>query len=171
MKRIIFIFAVIAAPLLAHAQKCDALDVDEKDAFTNEQVRSGTGSIGGKLWHCTLTLKQVGTTYRWELQIKYAQHFREPMKKGEVVYCKLENGKVIKLVVDKDYDPMHETTGAWVVTTFLPKGDVPPQDMTEFSQSPLAKIRVVVAGKNLEPGVSGKQGSRIQEVAKCLTGK
>jgi hypothetical protein len=91
--------AMCALPFIGHAQKCSSLDVDEMDAFTKEHVKSGTNNVGQMTWHWKLTLKQNGAKYGWEMTIKYGKHFQDPIKKGDVFYCKLENDKVIKLLL------------------------------------------------------------------------
>ena len=172
LKRICLLIAIGLMPTLSHAQKCNALDVDELDAFTKEHVKSGTNSVGAVMWHWKLTLKQSGTKYGWEMVIKYGKHFQDPLKKGDVFYCKLENGKVIKLVLDNEYSPTHVVASdGFITSTYLPKGDITAQDMQDFSESALSEMRVEVSGMTLEPKISDKQGSAIQEIAKCIVAK
>ena len=164
--------AIGLMPAISYAQKCSALDVDETDAFTKEHVKSGTNNVGQMTWHWKLTLKQSGNKYGWEMTIKYGKHFQDPIKKGDIFYCKLENDKVIKLVVDNEYSPTHAmASDGFIISTYLPKGDMSAQDMQDFSESPLSEMRVMVSGMSLEPKISVKQGSGVQDIAKCIMAK
>ncbi len=151
----------------AHAQKC-SLDVDEVDPFTKEHVKSGTNKVGGLMWHWTLTLKKSGSVYGWEMKIKLGGHIPEPIKKGDVIYCKLENDKVVQLVADNDYAPVHAAADGQIVSQFVPKGLLDEAAMKTFSESPLSEMRVTISGNKLEPKISGKQGSAMQEIARCV---
>jgi hypothetical protein len=152
----------------ANAQKCK-LDVDEVDAFSKEHVKSGTNSVGGMMWHWTLTLKKSGDKYGWEMQIKYGKHIGASLIKGDVIYCKLENGKVVQLVCDNEYAPAYAifNDGA-IITTFLPKGSLDEAAMKDFSESPLSEMRANLGGTKLEPNISNKQGENIKNIARCI---
>lgn len=168
MKHILAILAISILPALSYAQKCN-LDVDETDAFTKEHVRSGTNTVGSALWHWKFTLKQTGNKFSWEMQIKWGKHFQDDFKKGDVVLCKLANDKVIKLVSDENYSPSHVVASdGFITTTYLPKGSMEAEDMKAFGESPLSEMRVVLSGTTLEPSISSKQGSALQNIAQCI---
>ena len=79
---------------------------------------------------------------------------------------------MIKLVLDNEYSPTHVVASdGFITSTYLPKGDMTAQDMQDFSESALSEMRVVVSGMTLEPKISDKQGSAIQEIAKCIMTK
>lgn len=151
----------------AHAQKCN-LDVDEVDQFTKEHIKSGTNKVGGLFWHLNLTLKKTGAVYGWEMKIKLNGHVPEPIRKGDIIYCKLENDKVIQMVSDDDYAPVHGLEGNQIITQFVPKGKLTEADMKTFSESPMTEMRITLSGNKLEPNVSGRQGSALQEIARCV---
>jgi hypothetical protein len=168
LNKICVALLICLIPVLAHAQKCK-LDIDETDAFTKEHVKAGTSHVGGMMWHWKLTLKQTANNkYGWEMQIKYGTHLQDAMGPNDVVYCKLENGKVIKLVCDRIYEPSHVVGSGVIITSYLPKGNLDAGEMKDFSESPLSEMRVVLSGKTLEPNISGKQGSAIQDIARCI---
>ncbi len=168
LKAFIPLVVCTAVSVSAHAQKCD-LDVDKTDEYTKEHVKEGTNKVGPAMWHWKLTLKQSGSKYGWEMQIKWGKHFVDPIKKGDVLFCKLENGKVIQLVADNDYAPSHVASDdGFIVTTYLPKGDLSADDMKALSESPVNGIRVMLAGQKFEPDISSKQGAAIQTTAKCI---
>ena len=167
MKNSFFLAALLVLPFFVRAQDC-RLDVDETDAFTKEHVRSGTNSIGGALWHWNLTLKQTGTKYGWEMQIKYSKNFQDEIKEGDVIFVSLENGKVVKLAADANYAPSQQVGSGFVTTVYHPKGNLTTSDLKDLSESPMSGIRVVLSGEKIEPAVSSKQGRHIQEIATCL---
>ena len=151
----------------SYAQKC-SLDVDEVDQFTKEHVKSGTQKVGGLMWHWNLTLKKSGNVYGWEMKIVLNGHIPEPIRKGDIIYCKLENEKVVQLIADNDYAPVHAVNGAEIASQFVPKGMLDEAAMKAFSESPLSELRVSISGNKLEPKISGKQGEKIQEIARCI---
>ena len=103
------------------------------------------------------------------MQIKYSKHFQDDIKAGDIIYCKLENGKVIKLVADNNYAPSHQAfSDGTIITTYLPKGNLDMADMKDFSESPLSEMRVMLSGTNIEPNISSKQGRSLQEIAQCI---
>jgi hypothetical protein len=168
LSKLCLVLLVALMPAISHAQKCN-LDIDEADAFTKEHVKAGTSSVGGAMWHWKLTLKQSGAKYGWEMQIKYSKHFQDDIKTGDVIYCKLENGKVIKLIADNNYAPSHNAfSDGVIITTYLPKGNLDASDMKDFSESPLSEIRVTLSGTNIEPNISSKQGNNLKEIAACI---
>ncbi len=149
------------------AQKCN-LDVDEVDQFTKEHIKAGTNKVGGIMWHWNLTLKKSGKDYGWEMKIVLNGHIPEPIRKGDIIYCKLENDKVVQLVADNDYAPVHAINGSAIATQFVPKGTLDEAAMKTFSESPLSEMRVALSGNKLEPKITGKQGENIQNIAHCI---
>ncbi len=168
LKKVFAIVVISILPTLSYAQKC-SLDVDETDAFTKEHVKSGTNAVGGVLWHWKLTLRQSGTKYGWEMQIKYGKHFQDDFKKGDIVYCKLAGDKVVKLIADNNYSPTHTlASDGFMTSTYLPKGEMTQEDMKAFAESPLSEMRVTLSGIALEPNISSKQGNALQNIAQCI---
>ena len=153
--------------LNTYAQKCN-LDVDEVDGFTKEHVKAGTCHVAPMLYHWKLTLKKSGSKYGWEMQIKWGQNISEAMRKGEIIYLKLENNEVIQLVLDNDYPSSQVVDGQQIITTFMPKGALDEASMKKISESPLSGIRVVLSGKTVEPNISSKQGENVQNIAQCI---
>ncbi len=164
---IIALFVAFFSPASVHAQKCK-LDVDELDQFTKEHVKAGTSKVGGMMWHWKLTLKKSGNTYGWEMRIVLSGHIPQPIKKGDIIYCKLKNDEVVQLIADNDYAPVHAVNGSAIVTQFVPKGSLDEAAMKAFSKSPMSELRATVSGNKLEPKISGKQGKSIQSIAKCI---
>jgi hypothetical protein len=174
MKNILNVFivlAIILSPIFSYAQKCN-LDVDETDAFTNEHVRAGSNNVGSSSMHWKFTLNQKGSKYGWELKIVYNKNLQENIKKGDAILCKLENGKIVKLISDNDYPPSFKAFGDGVViTTITPKGNMEADDMKSFGDSPLSEMRATLSGQTIEPKISSKQGAEMQEIAACLLKK
>ena len=150
-----------------HAQKCH-LDVDEVDQFTKEHVKSGTNKVGGMMWKWNLTLKKSGSVYGWEMKMVLGGHIPEPIRKGDIIYCMLANEKVVQLVADNDYAPVHAVGNGAIASQFAPAGIMDEAAMKAFSESPLSEMRATISGHKLEPKISGKQGEAIQEIARCV---
>jgi len=162
------LFLTIVLPITVKAQKCD-LDIDELDQFTKEYTKAGTNSIGGKFWHWKLTLKRTGNSYGWEMQIKWGKHFQDELSAGDTIYCKLENDNVIKLIPAGNFAPSHTVApDGFIITTYLPKGELSEADVKSFSEAPLSAMRVILSGTKFEPNISSKQGSAIQNIAQCI---
>ena len=168
MLKALFACAVLYCPITAAAQNCN-LDKDETDAFTNEHVRSGSNNVGASNMHWNFTLSQKGSKYEWELKVVYNKQLQDPMKKGDAILCKLENGKIVKLIADNDYTPSYKVFGDGVIiTNITPKGTLDAADVKSFSESALSEMRATLSGRDIEPKISSKQGSAIQEIAACL---
>lgn len=150
-----------------HAQKCN-LDVNEVDQFTKEHVKSGTHKVGGLMWNWSLTLKKSGKVYGWEMKMLLNGHIPEPIRKGDIIYCMLENEKVVQLVADNDYAPVHAVNSNVIQSLFAPAGVMDEAAMKAFSESPLSEMRATISGHKVEPKISGKQGEAIQNIARCV---
>lgn len=171
IQKLLLVLAIILLPAFSYAQAC-GLDVDETDAFTNEHVRAGSNNVGASAMHWKFALNQKGSKYGWEMKIVYNKHLAEPIKKGDAILCKLDNGKIVKLISDNDYSPSFVAYGDGVViTTITPKGNMEEADMKEFGGSPLSEMRATLSGKEIEPKISSKQGEAMQRIAQCLLKK
>ena len=158
---------LVSLSLTTHAQKCK-LDVDDMDAFTKEHIKSGTSSIGGAFVRWSLTLKKTNNVFGWEMKMLIGGHIPEALAKGEVVYCKLEDDRIIRLIVEQDCVPVYAVGNGQVVTNYSPKGVLDEASIKAFSESALSEMRVTISGNKLEPKVSEKQGDKIKNIARCL---
>ena len=169
-KLITFIVAAIAClfmPAKSIAQKCD-LDIDKVDAFSNERTRSATNPVGEKRNRWKLILTRTNNKYTWSLYIVYGVVVDKTIKKGETVKLKLENGKILELVIDADYLPTAGVDGPKVYTAFLPKGELTEANIKDLSESPITNLQTNVLGYSPQIEITSKQGEAIQETAKCL---
>jgi hypothetical protein len=151
----------------SYGQDCN-LDIDEVDQFSKNHLKSGTSKIGNLMWHWNLTLKKDGNVYGWEMKIVLGGHIPEPIRKGDIIYCKLDNDKVVQLIADNDYAPVHAVNGSNIISQFVPKGTLDEAAIKTFSEAPLSEMRVTLSGNKVEPPISGKQGKSIQTTARCL---
>ncbi len=164
-----FTFTVLVSlfTLTTYAQKCK-LDKDEADPFTKEHVKSGKAMIGKTYVKWSLTLNNISGKYGWEMTMGIGGHIEEVLQKGSIIYCKLENEKVIQLVLNNDYIPMHSVVNGTIITYYTPKGDLDEGAIKVFAESPLIGVRATIAGNNIEPVVTDKQGNLLQNIARCL---
>ncbi len=159
--------ACLSMPAKSMAQKCD-LDVDKVDAFSNEHIRSGTNPVGSKKFKWKLTLQRTNDKYSWALYIVYGVVVDKSIKKGETVKLKLENGKIIELVIDDNYLPVAGVGTTNVYTVFQPKGALTEATIKDLAESPITNLQTNLFGYSPEIEISSKQGEAIEETAKCL---
>ena len=163
-------FILCLFTLHALAQKC-SLDVDEVDAFTKKHVKAGSYRISGKYKYqeFNLTLKKNDTRYEWEMKLVFMKAIPGLMKKGDIISFILENEKVINLECNKDVAAtlLGGATGV-VYSTFLPGGPLDEATVRFLSESPIAKVRIIVAGETFDADISSKHGRNVQDIARCI---
>ena len=160
------LFVLSLAPVLA--QKCK-FEVDKKDEFTNQHVRSVRHKIGNMFYSWWLLMEQKGDKYYMTVQSATTGKVDDIIYKGSKILFKLENGKIIELVTDEDCIPSHNVVSTTIITMWLPKGQLSKDDMTQLSESEITGIRMKVGDKDFDsPDVGGKVARKIKESAVCF---
>lgn len=150
------------------AQKCH-FDVDKKDDFSGEHVRNVRVKVGTFFYAWWVLLEQKGPKYFITVQSATTGKVDNVIPKGSKVLFKLDNGKVVEMIVSDECVPAFSVQSNTIVTTWLPKGEVSKEIMKQLSESPTTMIRMNIGGKDFDsPGASGKEGRKMAESAACL---
>ena len=150
------------------AQKCH-FDVDKKDDFSGEHVRNVRIKVGNMFYAWWVLLEQKGPKYFVTVQSASTGRVENTIPKGSKVLFKLDNGKVVEMVVGEECVPSYSVQSNTIITMWLPKGEVSKDVMKELSESPMTLIRMKIGDKDFDsPGASGKEGRKMMESAACL---
>lgn len=172
-KLVLFLLILVTcSSSISFAQKCK-FDTDKKDDFTNEHVRSAKFKIGDFFYSWWILIEQKGSKYYMTVQSATTGKIDDVIAEGGKVLFKLESGKILELVVSEDCVPNHNvinsTTNPTITTTWLPKGELSKEDMTQLSQSELSLIRMNIGGKDFDsPKPSGKEAKKLLQSANCF---
>ncbi len=160
----LFVFSATSS----FAQKCH-FDVDKKDDFTGAHVRNVKVKIGNFFYSWWLLLEQNGTKYAITVQSAATSKIDDVIPKGSKILFKLDNDKVVEIVVSDDCVPNHNVQNNTIITTWLPKCDVSKETMQQLSQASTSLVRMNIGGKDFtSPNASGKEGKKVMEGAACL---
>ena len=173
IRLMVLAMALTVASSAVMAQKCK-FDKEEKDKFTNQKVRSSKFKVGGAFYSWWILLEEKGDKYFMTYQIAVNGKVDETIKKGSKILMKLEDGNIVELEIDQDYNPTQNVEGAgtgnaFISSMWLPKGELTKEQMQKLSASPIVAIRINIAGKDLDsPDISKKQGNKLRETAACM---
>ncbi len=150
------------------AQDCN-FDVNEKDKFSGEMTKKADQRLGSITTHWNIVLEQKGSKYFIGLRTMKNEAVRAIVAKGDKFYLRLEDGKVIEVAADNDYEPSFYAANGGVQTTITTRGEVDIETMKKLSISPLTDIKMTVGGKDLtQSKILSKQSGKVMEYAACL---
>src|SRR5476649_2525648 len=123
---VVMMMAISLIPASMVAQKCK-FDIEAKDKFTGELVRSSKFKAGGAFYSWWLQLQEKGGKYYMTYQIAVNGKVDEPIRKGSKILMKLEDNTIVELEIDQDYNPQQNvenvnTASPFISSTWLPKG-------------------------------------------------
>lgn len=141
---------------------------ESKDAFSGETVKKAADlAIGPWMW--TMTLEQRNDKYFIGLKILQSGDIRYILGKGEKVWIKLENGKLLELEMDRDYPPVAQAMGGTIVTLWVTNTEVDEKMMKRLSNSPITDVKTIIQGVDVVlPKVKGRQAEAIMNSASCI---
>jgi hypothetical protein len=163
--------ALAVTLIMAHssfAQDCH-FDVNEKDKFSGEITKKADQRLGSIMTHWNIVLEQRGAKFFIGLRTLKNEAVRAAVTKGDKFYLRLEDGNVIEIVADNDYEPSFYAANGGVQTTITTRGEVDIEAMKKLSASPLTDIKMTVGGKDLtQSKILSKQSKNVMEYAACL---
>jgi hypothetical protein len=146
-----------------------SFDTDKKDDFTGENVRSSRVRIGTLLYSWWLLMEQKGTKYYMTVQSASTGKVDDIIPKGSKILFKLENGKVVEMIVTEDCVPSHSVQSNTIVSMWLPKGELTKETMQQISESGISLIRMSIGGKDFNsPEPTNKETRKTRELAECM---
>ncbi len=164
---IIMSFAFLSSFSL-HAQDCK-FDIDKKDDFTGEHVRSIRHKIGAVYYNWVMLLEQKGPKYYMTVIHEENGKINDIITKGSKIFFKLEDGTVIDMELTDDAVPIHSIPSDKIVTTWMEKGELSKETMMKISKAGISVIRLKIGSKDIDsPTATGKSANKIREYAECM---
>ncbi len=147
------------------AQTCKYVD-EKKDAFTGETVKSGTFSIGlgGRI-----TLQKKKEVYSIGFYFVVSGFIEKKILTGDTVYIKLADDKMVKVVADKDIDPVLSGANGSPFTQWVMMVDVDPKMMKRMANHDAIAIKFTIGGTDyVYSKFTVKLVDRLKDSALCL---
>jgi len=120
-------------------QKCKYFR-EGKDEFSGETFKESKDVLAPGI---SFYLKKVGSSKLssvMDIVIPYSAQYTITPK--DTVYFKLEDGGVVKITPDKDYQPKKNVSSYGVVTAYSPFYLITREDIQRMASSPIIKVRI-----------------------------
>jgi hypothetical protein len=144
---------------------------EKKDDFTGEITKSTSRLIYFN--NAVLGFRKAGEKYFVDFYIKIRGEKNAPLKEGEELQLKLENGEILTFKATKDNAPTTKvnttSTSVDVYSTFNAEYSCTKDDLTKLGNSPATNLKVTIANESFPLKLGKGEGSSLQKDAYCIT--
>jgi hypothetical protein len=144
---------------------------EKKDDFTGEITKTTSRFVYFN--NASITFRKATDKYFVDFSIKFAGEKNVPLKEGEELQLKLENGEILTFKSIKDVSPTttvgNTSTTVYVYSIYNAVYSCTVEDLTKLSNSPATNLKVTLANEAFPVKLGKGEGSGLQKDAYCIT--
>jgi len=146
-------------------------DIDKVDEFSGEAVKETFLSY--YMGAAVLGFRKTGSNYFIDFKVRWNGNKTEPVKKGDELMFKLNNGEVLKVLCSKNASPNNKiqatSYSASVCTDYAIEYSCTKEELQNLVNAPPTAIKLDLTGDAVQFTFNSREQKKISEVAYCIT--